>query len=110
MVIDNLLQAEPTVTAIVTINEQALGGVIEALQRHGRRVPQEVSVMAIASARVATQVQPPATAADVPAEQMSQQAVDALLRRIGNPGTPLEHLLLTPSFLDRGSVGPAPDS
>jgi DNA-binding LacI/PurR family transcriptional regulator len=43
----------------------------------------------------------------VPAEQMSQQAVDALLRRIGDPGTALEHLLLSPSFVDRGSVGPA---
>ncbi len=106
-VIEDILGTEPTVTAVITINEQALGGVMEALQRHGRRVPQDVSVMAIASARVATQVQPPVTAADVPAEQMSQQAVDALLRRIGDPGTPLEHLLLSPSFVDRGSVAPA---
>jgi DNA-binding LacI/PurR family transcriptional regulator len=106
-VIDDILGAEPTVTAVVTINEQALGGVMEALQRHGRRVPQDVSVMAIASARVATQAQPPATAADVPAEQMSQQAVDALLRRISDRGTPLEHLLLFPSFVDRGSVAAA---
>jgi DNA-binding LacI/PurR family transcriptional regulator len=106
-VIDDILGAEPAVTAVVTINEQALGGVMEALQRHGRRVPQDVSVMAVASARVATQAQPPATAADVPAEQMSQQAVDALLRRIADPDTPLEHLLLSPSFVDRGSVAPA---
>jgi DNA-binding LacI/PurR family transcriptional regulator len=106
-VIDDILEVVPAVTAVLTINEQALGGVMEALQRHGRRVPQDVSVMAIASVRVATQVQPAVTAADVPAEQMSQQAVDALLRRISDPGTALEHLLLSPSFLDRGSVGPA---
>jgi DNA-binding LacI/PurR family transcriptional regulator len=106
-VVDDLLRIDPAVTAVVTINEQALGGLMEALERHGRRVPQDVSVMAIASARVATQAQPPVTAADVPAEQMSQQAVDALLRRIGDPRTALEHLLLSPSFVDRGSVGPA---
>jgi DNA-binding LacI/PurR family transcriptional regulator len=106
-VIDDVLGADPAVTAVVTINEQALGGLMEALQRHGRRVPQDVSVMAIASARVATQAQPPVSAADVPAEQMSQQAVDALLRRIADPRTALEHLLLSPSFVDRGSVGPA---
>jgi len=106
-VVDDILGAEPAVTAVVTINEQALGGVMEALQRHGRRVPQDVSVMAVASALVAAQAQPPATAADVPAEKMSQQAVDALLRRIADPGTPLEHLLLSPSFVDRGSVARA---
>jgi DNA-binding LacI/PurR family transcriptional regulator len=98
----------PAPTAVLTINEQALGGVLFGLRERGLSVPGDVSVLAIASARAATTVQPQVSAADVPAEEMGRHAVETLLRLLADPAAPLAHILLAPPFEDRGSVA-APD-
>jgi DNA-binding LacI/PurR family transcriptional regulator len=74
------------------------------LHERGLSVPAEVSVLAVASRRIATTVQPQVSAADVPAEQMGRHAVEALLRLIASPSAPLAHILLSPPFEDRGSI------
>jgi DNA-binding LacI/PurR family transcriptional regulator len=106
--IDQIYADHPQVTAILTINEQALSGVLFALRERGWHVPGDVSVLAVASARVATSVYPQVTAADVPAEQMGRHAVETLLRLIADPAGPLAHILLSPPFEDRGSVAAPP--
>jgi DNA-binding LacI/PurR family transcriptional regulator len=102
--VDEIYADDPQVTAILTINEQALSGVLFALRERGWLVPGDVSVLAVASARVATSVYPQVSAAEVPAEQMGRHAVETLLRLIADPAGPLAHILLSPSFEDRGSV------
>jgi DNA-binding LacI/PurR family transcriptional regulator len=106
--VDQIYADNPQVTAILTINEQALSGVLFALRERGWHVPGDVSVLAVASARVATSVYPQVTAADVPAEQMGRHAVETLLRLIADPAGPLAHILLSPPFEDRGSVAASP--
>jgi DNA-binding LacI/PurR family transcriptional regulator len=102
--VDQIYTDDPQVTAILTINEQALGGVLFALRERGWLVPDDVSVLAVASARVATSVYPQVSAAEVPAEQMGRHAVETLLRLIADPSGPLAHILLSPAFEDRGSI------
>ena len=106
--VDQVCTDDPQVTAILTINEQALSGVLFALRERGWQVPGDVSVLAVASARVATSVNPQVSAADVPAEQMGRHAVETLLRLIADPARPLAHILLSPPFEDRGSVAAPP--
>jgi DNA-binding LacI/PurR family transcriptional regulator len=106
--IDQIYADNPQVTAILTINEQALSGVLFALRERGWHVPGDVSVLAVASVRVATSVYPQVTAADVPAEQMGRHAVETLLRLIADPAGPPAHILLSPPFEDRGSVAAPP--
>lgn len=104
--VGQIFAAEPGVTAILTINEEALSGVIFALGERGCQVPADVSVLAVASPRVATAVHPQVSAAEVPAEQMGRQAVETLLQLLASPSAPLAHVLLSPAFADRGSVAP----
>jgi DNA-binding LacI/PurR family transcriptional regulator len=106
--VDQVFAAAPAVTGILTINEQALSGVLFGLRERGLRVPGDVSVLAVASDRVATAVHPPVSAADVPAEQMGRQAVETLLRLLASPAEPLARILLSSPFTDRGSVAAAP--
>ena len=106
--VDQIYAGDPQVSAILTINEQALSGVLFALRERGWHVPGDVSVLAVASARVATSVYPQVSAADVPAEQMGRHAVETLLRLIADPAGPLAHILLSPPFEDRGSVAAPP--
>jgi DNA-binding LacI/PurR family transcriptional regulator len=102
--VDQIYAADPRLTAILTINEQALSGILLALREHALRVPDDVSVLAVAADRVATTVHPQVSAADVPAEEMGRHAVDTLLRLIANPAGQLAQILLSPPFADRGSV------
>jgi DNA-binding LacI/PurR family transcriptional regulator len=102
--VDQIYAADPAVTAILTINELALGGLLFALGERGLRVPADVSVLAVAPSPVATTVHPQVSAADVPAEQMGRHAVETLLRLLASPSAPLAHILLLPPFEDRGSV------
>ena len=105
--VDQAYSVDPRLTAILTINEQALSGIMFGLRERGLRVPEEVSVLAVAAERVATTVHPQVSAADVPAEQMGRHAVETLLRLIADPAGPVTHILLSPSFADRGSVAAA---
>jgi DNA-binding LacI/PurR family transcriptional regulator len=101
--VDLIFAGEP-VTAILTINEEALSGVLFALGERGLRVPDDISVLAVASSRVATAVHPQVSAAEVPAEQMGRQAVETLLHVLASASAPRAHILLSPPFEDRGSV------
>ena len=66
--VDLIFAGEP-VTAILTINEEALSGVLFALDELGLQVPDDISVLAVASSRVATAVHPQVSAAEVPASR-----------------------------------------
>jgi DNA-binding LacI/PurR family transcriptional regulator len=102
--VDAIFAADPRLTAILTINERALSGILLAIRERGLRVPEDVSVLAVAAERVAATVHPQVSAADVPAEQMGRHAVEILLRLIANPAEPLTRILLSPPFVDRGSM------
>jgi DNA-binding LacI/PurR family transcriptional regulator len=95
----------PEVTATVTINEAALPGVQRALQRAGLDVPRDFSLTGVIADRLAEDFHPPLTAADVPAEQMAQLAVDLLLEQIDDAEATPRHALLAPPITLRSSTG-----
>ena len=102
-----LLQADPLVSGIVSVNDRTLDSLMDALSARAFSVPDDMSVMAVASARVAGHTSPPVTAADVPATPLATAAVDSLLRRIESADAPPVRRLFRTEFTDRGSVGPA---
>jgi DNA-binding LacI/PurR family transcriptional regulator len=102
--LDDILAEAPDTTAIVTISERSLAGLVAALAQRGKAIPGDVSLLAITSVRNATAMRPQITAADVPAAEMGEAAVDALLHRIRANTSP--NVLLAPPFVDRGSTAP----
>ena len=104
--LQQILDADPQVTAIVSVNDRSLPDLMDALAAAGRVVPDDMSVMAVAPPRVASRTSPPVTAADVPAASLATTAVQTLLARIADVATePVRELFTTP-FIDRGSVAP----
>jgi DNA-binding LacI/PurR family transcriptional regulator len=106
--LDRVFAVLPDVTALLTINESSLGGIVASLLDRGLQIPGDVSVLAIASERNATSVTPALSAADVPSSEMGAEAVAAVLRRITDPEDALPNRLFSPPFVDRGSVGRLP--
>ncbi|MFG2857238.1 LacI family DNA-binding transcriptional regulator [Streptomyces mirabilis] len=105
--VEQILRDDPATTALVTLNEAALGGIYRGLAAAGRHVPRDFSVTGVVAGRWAETVTPQLTAADVPAEQMGHLAVELLVERLDHPEAAPRHHLLTPPISLRASTGPA---
>jgi DNA-binding LacI/PurR family transcriptional regulator len=105
-VVERILRDDPATTSLVTMNEAALEGVYRGLTRHGRSVPRDFSVVGVAASPWAEQVNPPLTAAEIPAKEMTRIGVDLMVERLRSPGSPPRHVLLKPLITLRASTGP----
>jgi DNA-binding LacI/PurR family transcriptional regulator len=107
-VVDELLKADPDLTAIITVNSEALGAVARAVQEHGRRIPKDVSLVAITSSRTAEFLTPPLTSLDFPAAELGRLGTRMLIDQLEKGGDiePTQHLLQAPLSIRR-STGPA---
>ncbi|HWS57862.1 MAG TPA: LacI family DNA-binding transcriptional regulator [Actinotalea sp.] len=105
-----LLEAEPGLTAVVTMNEVATFGATVELQDRGLRIPQDVSVLSIVtSPGVGAMSNPPLTTLHAPGAELGRRAVQALLSLIEDPGHVVEPVLV-PCRLEPGaSIAPAHD-
>ncbi|HAT1609600.1 TPA: LacI family transcriptional regulator [Raoultella planticola] len=83
-------------------------GVVNALQRHGLRVPEEVSVMTTDFAwNLQNRLQTPITGISVPCRELGIEAVHLLQTRLNRPQAPVFNLLLQGKVMDYGSVSNA---
>jgi DNA-binding LacI/PurR family transcriptional regulator len=102
-----LLLENPTVTAIVTVNGATSAGIYQALQERGKRVPKDVSVVAVATNKMAQLVTPALTNIHFPSERLGFEAASMLIEQFRNPATP-KQTLLAPELVTRDSSGKAP--
>jgi DNA-binding LacI/PurR family transcriptional regulator len=74
------------VTALLVHNEAVLPMLLEILRARGRRVPEDISVLAVCPREVAVSLPIPLTAIEVPATEIGQIAVEMLIAQLrGNP-------------------------
>jgi LacI family transcriptional regulator len=98
----DLFRAHPGTTGIVVHNEAAVEHVLSLLPAMGRRVPDEVSVIAICPDEIAARTRPPLTSIAIPAEDLGRQAVSLLMAKLTG-ATPSEATLLTPALTVRAT-------
>ncbi|MER7417041.1 LacI family DNA-binding transcriptional regulator [Micromonospora peucetia] len=96
----DLLERHPDVSGLIVQNEAAVGPVLATL---GRRVPWDVSVVAVCPEQLAEQANPMLTAVPVPAEEIGTQAVTLLMRKLDDEAVP-EVTLLEPRLTVRDST------
>lgn len=91
--------------AVVCGNDLIAIGVIQALHKHGVRVPEHVAVSGFDDIGFAVVCEPPLTTSRQPAREMSGEAVRLLEARIGDGnGRHAAHVRLAPELLVRGST------
>ncbi len=104
-----LINEHPEITAILVINTDALGGIYNALRERALSIPDDVSVMAVTSPRIAEFMVPSLTSVDFPAATMGRMGVEFLVRQLeGGENAVAEPRLLQPDITVRQSTGPAP--
>jgi DNA-binding LacI/PurR family transcriptional regulator len=107
--VGELLEADPKLTALVTMNEIATFGVVAELQHRGVAIPHGMSILSIAtSPGVGEMSNPPLTTMHAPGAALGRLAVLKLLTLV-DPGRPSVSETLIPCVLEAGaSVAPGP--
>jgi DNA-binding LacI/PurR family transcriptional regulator len=101
-----LLDDFPKLTAIVTTHELSALSILRALSARGRSVPDDFSLVALMTERIAELSVPQMTHIDFPSYRMGYEAVDMLIRTLeGNLLEP-EQILVPPRLLIRNTTAP----
>jgi LacI family transcriptional regulator len=96
-----LLATDPDLTAVFALSDEMGAAVVNELQRMGRKVPDELSVLGFDNTRTATHVYPALSTIAQPLERMGELAVERLLD-LTDPGQKImPHRLIT-----RGTTAP----
>ncbi|MBN1992410.1 MAG: LacI family DNA-binding transcriptional regulator [Anaerolineae bacterium] len=103
----SLLDEQPQITAIVTANDAAIGGVLNAIQTLELRIPADISVVGLTTDQVAEIISPPLTAFRFPSRSMGYQAGQILVDRLEGINNEIKQVLIQPELVTRGSTGPA---
>jgi DNA-binding LacI/PurR family transcriptional regulator len=103
--VGELLARNPRVTGLVVHNEAAVEPLLIALRSLGRRVPEDMSIVAICPDVLAERATPQLTSVLIPAEEVGTQAVNLLMRKLDGQPVP-DSSLLTPRLTARASTAP----
>jgi DNA-binding LacI/PurR family transcriptional regulator len=98
----------PEVTAVFTANDHLALGLLRALHEHGRRVPHDVSVVGFDDVPEAGFFIPPLTTVRPDFFAVGRRAMRLLLHQIESGEHSERQYNLTPTLVQRSSVGPPP--
>jgi LacI family transcriptional regulator len=102
MAASRLLDLDAPPSAILAGNFHEVVGVLRVL-RQRRIEPSSVEVMASHDTEVLDAFDPPVSSVDQPVRELGTKATEMLLRRMRQPGRPVERVLLRPSLKIRRS-------
>jgi LacI family transcriptional regulator len=97
--LDRLLARDPHLTAVFALSDEMGAAVVNELQRVGRRVPEEISVLGFDNTRTSQHVHPALSTVAQPLERMGELAVEKLLAS-GDTGP----RILPHRLIERGST------
>lgn len=103
-----LLAATPRPTAVLTVNDLAAVGAMDAVEASGLRVPADVSIVGYDNSTLAGLRHIALTSVDQPRVEMGRRAAELLLQRVDGPGRRGRHVLLIPQIVVRSTTGPPP--
>jgi DNA-binding LacI/PurR family transcriptional regulator len=106
-IFDDLLAADPDLTALITINDRAVPGVVQAVMDHHWRIPDDFSLVVIGSSGcVAELMTPPVTTVEMDISEMGRLGVELLIQHLEGREQDHTQILLPCHLVVRGSTGP----
>jgi DNA-binding LacI/PurR family transcriptional regulator len=97
----------PGVSALVVHNEEALLPLLAELRAGGRRVPEDLAIVAVCPRDVAVSLPVRLTSADIPAHEVGTLAVETAMTLLDGRRTPGVRLL-PPTIVERDSCSSGP--
>jgi LacI family transcriptional regulator len=94
--------------AVFAANDEMAIGAIEAIRSRGLGIPEDVAVVGFDDIQMASYIQPPLTTVRQPMREFGTLAVRQLLRRIQEPASEIETIVLPTQLILRQSCGCKP--
>lgn len=101
---NELLDLDTPPTAIFATNNLMTLGVLEALNKHDLRIPDDISIVGFDDLPWAKAISPPLTAVKQPAYEMGQKAAELFFKRVEDPSREAEEIVLEPKLVIREST------
>ena len=98
----------PEVTAVFAANDHLALGVLRAMSEHGRRVPEEVSVVGFDDVPEAAYFIPPLTTVRPDFDAVARASLAMLLDQIHSGAPVVQRYTVAPALVSRRSVAPPP--
>ena len=99
-----LLEARPTITALVAASDNVAMGIYRAAERLGLQVPRDLSVVGFDNLHGVEHLSPPLTTMNIDKEYLGAAAVRHLYDTAALPKRPKVSLLVRPDLVERRSV------
>nr|WP_246226963.1 substrate-binding domain-containing protein [Propioniciclava coleopterorum] len=99
------LLADDTITAIIASSDTQSIGLLAEAHAQGRRVPDDLSVVAFDGTEVSRYARPALTAIEQPIEALAAGALGLVLASLADPDRPAEHIALPSNLAIRASTG-----
>jgi DNA-binding LacI/PurR family transcriptional regulator len=99
-----LLAQHPDITAICAVNDSMAIGAIRWLQKAGKRIPDDVSVVGFDDIQWASLNNPPLTTVAIPKMQMGKEAGTRLIALLNDPDTVPIEVIISVEFIQREST------
>ena len=93
---------------VIIANDVLYFGAVQALSERGLRIPQDFSIVAITSRRMAEMTTPTLTSAEMPVAEMGRIGTELLIRQLEETAHEPTQLILPAELTVRQSSGPRP--
>lgn len=104
---ESLIAEDPDLTALITINDRAVPGVVQAIAERGWRIPEDFSLVVVGSSgSVAELMTPPVTTVEPQNAAMGRLGVELLIQQLEGREPDRPQVLLPCQLVERGSTGP----
>jgi DNA-binding LacI/PurR family transcriptional regulator len=108
-VTDEVARRAPQTTAIIGMHDDATFALVNGLRHRGVRVPDDVSIVGVASAMsTATLTDPALSTYDAPGSALGRLATEALIDRLEGRDGPPTQVRIACTLVPGASMGPAP--
>jgi DNA-binding LacI/PurR family transcriptional regulator len=104
----DLLREAPGLTAMVMAYGATVAGLTRALQEHGKSVPDNFSVVGVASGKIASLTHPALSSSDFPFQSVGYQAANMLIDNLSRSRPGVQQIIVPPQLTLRETTGPIP--
>lgn len=101
----DVLAAHPQLSAIFTTNVLTIGGIVQAINQADLRIPDDFSLIALASPRLAHVTTPALTTIDFPAQELGRVGAEMLIDQLEGKEVKPQQVLVPGKLTVRQSTG-----
>ncbi|MDF3826510.1 MULTISPECIES: LacI family DNA-binding transcriptional regulator [unclassified Pseudocitrobacter] len=101
---EKLLAQQPRPDAVFAVSDTLAAGAMRAIEQAGLNVPQDIAVVGFDGTELAEMVSPQLTTVQQPSREIGAKAVELLLKRIENPASMAERVMMDWRFISRASA------